>query len=160
MRWDLVKLFRLWLYWLQKRKRELKVKFILDDMREYRSPSHFDVILNLFGSFAYFEDTSDDLKVVKNMYESLRPGGQFLIETMGKEILARDFQARTWNEEGDLLVLSEKGELVLVKATPERFEEITRFPVLKGKTWNHPIVVDGVIYVRNAEEAAAYRLPT
>jgi outer membrane protein assembly factor BamB len=58
-----------------------------------------------------------------------------------------------------LLVVSERGELALVRATPERFEEIARMPALRGKTWNHPIVADGVIYLRNAEEAAAYRLP-
>ena len=43
-----------------------------------------------------------------NMSDSLRPGGHFLIETNGKEILARDFQARDWDENGDLLMLSEK----------------------------------------------------
>jgi outer membrane protein assembly factor BamB len=58
-----------------------------------------------------------------------------------------------------LLVLSERGELALVRASAERFEEVARIQVLDGKTWNHPIVVDGVVYMRNAEEAAAYRLP-
>jgi outer membrane protein assembly factor BamB len=57
-----------------------------------------------------------------------------------------------------LLVLSEQGELALVRATPNRYEEIARVPALDGKTWNHPILVDGVIYLRNSEEAAAYRL--
>lgn len=39
--------------------------------------------------------------MVANAYASLRPGGQFLIETMGKEILARGFQATDWEERED-----------------------------------------------------------
>jgi outer membrane protein assembly factor BamB len=58
-----------------------------------------------------------------------------------------------------LLVLSERGALALVRASAELFEEVARWQALDGKTWNHPVVVGGVIYVRNGEEAAAYRLP-
>ncbi|MCP3978523.1 MAG: PQQ-binding-like beta-propeller repeat protein [bacterium] len=58
-----------------------------------------------------------------------------------------------------LLVLSERGELVLLRATPERLEEVAKVEALDGKTWNHPIVANGVVYLRNAEEAAAFRLP-
>lgn len=86
----------------------LDVAFVVGDMRDYCVPNGFDVVMNLFGSFGYFEDPNDDRKVVENMYASLRPGGQFLIETMGKEILARDFQEKDWDEEGDLLILSQK----------------------------------------------------
>jgi SAM-dependent methyltransferase len=93
---------------LEANKRNLNATFVVADMREVCLPNRYDVILNLFGSFGYFDDPADDQKVVANMYASLRPGGQFMIETMGKEILARDFRARDWDEEGDLLILSEK----------------------------------------------------
>ena len=58
-----------------------------------------------------------------------------------------------------LLVLSEQGELALVRASAERFEEVARIQVLDGKTWNHPVVVGRVVYLRNGKEAAAYQLP-
>ena len=58
-----------------------------------------------------------------------------------------------------LLVVSEQGELALVRASAEGFAEVARVQAIAGKTWNHPIVVDGVVYLRNGEEAAAYRLP-
>jgi SAM-dependent methyltransferase len=89
-------------------KRRLNATFVVADMREYYLSSRYDVILNLFGSFGYFADPADDRKVVENMLASLRPGGQCLIETMGKEILAREFRTRDWDEVGDMLVLSEK----------------------------------------------------
>ena len=89
-------------------RRGLDVVFVVEDMRECCAPNSFDIVMNLFGSFGYFEDPEDDRRVVENMYASLRPGGRFLIETMGKEILSRDFQTRDWDEQGGLLILSEK----------------------------------------------------
>jgi outer membrane protein assembly factor BamB len=59
---------------------------------------------------------------------------------------------------GQLIVLTESGEIAVVRATPERFVEITRFQAIEGKTWNHPILVDGYLLIRNLNEMAAFDL--
>ncbi len=57
-----------------------------------------------------------------------------------------------------LLVLSERGEVMLVRAVPEAYNELSRFKAMEGKTWNHPVIAHGRLLVRNAEEAACYQL--
>jgi outer membrane protein assembly factor BamB len=63
-------------------------------------------------------------------------------------------------EQDLLLVVSEDGELALVKATADQFTEIARVPAIEGKTWNHPVVVGDVALIRNDQEMAAFRLPS
>jgi outer membrane protein assembly factor BamB len=62
--------------------------------------------------------------------------------------------------DGHLVLLSEDGDLALVRATPEGHREVARFPVLDGKTWNHPALDDGRLLVRNLAEMAAFDLRT
>ena len=59
---------------------------------------------------------------------------------------------------GHLIVLGEEGDLVLVRASPDRHQELARFPALEGKTWNHPAMSDGILLVRNINEMAAFDL--
>lgn len=63
------------------------------------------------------------------------------------------------SDAGQLLLTSEKGELVLLKADPEKMVELAKFQAIEGKTWNHPILIDNHVFVRNGQEAACYELP-
>ena len=52
--------------------------------------------------------------------------------------------------DGKLIVLSEKGELMVADATPAAFKPISRAQVLGGKCWTTPVLTNGKIYCRNA----------
>lgn len=61
---------------------------------------------------------------------------------------------------GNLLVVqTEDGEIVLLEANPEEHRELGRFRALEGKSWNNPALSGPYLLVRNAGEAACYRLP-
>jgi outer membrane protein assembly factor BamB len=68
-------------------------------------------------------------------------------------------QALLLVDQGLLLIVTEKGELALVRANPERHEELALLPGVEGKTWNHMAVAHGKLYVRNAEEMGCWQLP-
>lgn len=59
---------------------------------------------------------------------------------------------------GHLIISGESGEIALVKASPDKFEEIARFQALEGKTWNVPAIAEGRLIVRNASEMACFRI--
>jgi outer membrane protein assembly factor BamB len=59
---------------------------------------------------------------------------------------------------GHLIVLTEEGDLALVRATPDSHQEVARFPALTGKTWNHPAMSGGYLLVRNINDMAAFDL--
>ena len=48
----------------------------------------------------------------------------------------------------------ERGELLLMSASGE----LWRFQAIEGKTWNHPVVRGDIVYLRNAQEMACYRI--
>ncbi len=59
---------------------------------------------------------------------------------------------------GHLVVVTEQGEVALVEARPEAYREKAKFRALEGKTWNMPALSDGVLYMRNEKEMAAFRI--
>ena len=92
---------------------------------------------------------------------------------VGSEIACMDLKdgSRKWNDgnyghgqlvllpdQDVLLVLTESGDIALVKAATDRLTELARVPAIKGKTWNHPALIGDVLLVRNGEEMAAYKL--
>ena len=56
---------------------EAPIEFVREDMRQFRRPGAFDLAVNMFTSFGYFEDPEEELQVLRNVSESLRENGVF-----------------------------------------------------------------------------------
>lgn len=52
--------------------------------------------------------------------------------------------------DGKLIVLGNRGELLVAEATPAGFKPLSRAQVLGGKCWTAPVLANGRIYCRNA----------
>jgi outer membrane protein assembly factor BamB len=59
-----------------------------------------------------------------------------------------------------LYCYSDKGDIALVKATPEKFDIVGRFPVTLGteQHWAHPVIYQGILYVRHGNSLMAYNI--
>lgn len=57
-----------------------------------------------------------------------------------------------------LLVLSEQGDVTLLEVNPDKNVELAKFHAISGKTWNHPVLARGKLFVRNGEEMACFEV--
>ena len=90
------------------RQEGLDVEFVHEDMRTFCRPESFDAAINMFTAFGYFADPRDDRTVVENVHASLKAGGVLVMDLMGKEVLARVFRERDWDQNEGVLWLEER----------------------------------------------------
>jgi len=94
------------------RAARVKIEFVHKDMRDFARPDYFDLVLSMYTSFGYFEDKDEDMAVLHNIHASMRKGGAFVIDTLGKERLAKIFLASSVNEISDGSLLVERRQAV------------------------------------------------
>jgi len=90
-------------YLIKKAEEHMKAANVLidlvkADMRQSVRPRKYELILNLYTSFGYFRDRTDDLAVVRNVKDSLKPGGMFILETLSKDYLVGKNCPTRWEE--------------------------------------------------------------
>jgi SAM-dependent methyltransferase len=87
------------------------IEFVLQDMREFRRPVAFDLAVNLFTSFGYFETAAEELRVLANVHASLREGGVLVMEMLGKEYLAANYVPARCTDFADGTVLLQRAKI-------------------------------------------------
>ena len=93
------------------RKESVSIEWVHEDMRSFLRPETFDLAISMFTSFGYFDDRRDDVRVLRNVYRSLREGAAFIMEMLGKECLASGFEPTGSNELADGRILVQRREV-------------------------------------------------
>lgn len=86
----------------------VEVEWVEADMREVPFRDSFDAVVSLFSSLGYFLDDAEDVRALRAARDALRPDGLFLLETMHRDHVVREFAERDWWE-------GESGALVRVE---------------------------------------------
>lgn len=78
------------------KKKRTPVRLVRGDMRRIPFKGEFDAVVNLFTSFGYFPEFSDDMKTLRGVASALKPGGLFLIDIVNGAFVRKNFNARGW----------------------------------------------------------------
>jgi outer membrane protein assembly factor BamB len=57
-----------------------------------------------------------------------------------------------------LVIQAEHGDIAFVRASPDKFQELNRVTALTSKSWNHPVIWENLLLVRNAQECICYEI--
>jgi D-alanine-D-alanine ligase len=75
----------------------LSVSFKEGDARKLPYPTDtFDVVMILGNSYGYFESVEDDMKILKEVFRVLKPGGRFLVDVADGSYLKEHYNPRSW----------------------------------------------------------------
>jgi SAM-dependent methyltransferase len=91
---------------MQSEEEGIEVEWLEEDMRHFRRDFFYDLAINLFTSFGYFDESVEDFMVLENIYHSLKGSGRLILELNSKELIAKIYQPTTSREleDGQLLV--------------------------------------------------------
>lgn len=73
----------------------VKINFIQTDLRILNLPTKFDLAVNLFTSFGYFEEDEENLKIFKTAFNHLNEKGYFIIDFFNKNYLINNLIAES-----------------------------------------------------------------
>ena len=61
------------------------LKLVNHDLRTFQAPNQFDCAVNLYTSFGYCATIEEDMQILRNIADSVKPGGTFIMECTSRE---------------------------------------------------------------------------
>ena len=80
----------------------------LSDMRDLTAENEFDLVVQLFSSFGYFETTNEDERVIGNIYRSLVSGGWYILDLINPVHLEQSLVPSSTKAIDDLKVVEKR----------------------------------------------------
>ncbi len=68
----------------------LKLNFVHSDIRNFKSDDKFNLVLNLFTSFGYFESDEENFSVLRKAYDLLVDDGYFVLDFFNSYFLEQN----------------------------------------------------------------------
>lgn len=106
------------------------------DLRTFKSDKKFDAAINVFTSFGYCESQEEDLQIIKQIYNSLKDGGTFILECVSRETAVQYFIEGEWFQRAGFKVLTEFGVVGAWEGLRSKWILIDQ----DGKTLEHEFV--------------------
>ena len=85
----------------------VEIEWVQADLRNFIRPAAFDLAINVYTSFGYTDTIEEDSAIIRNIAQSLKPGGLFILEMLGREIAVRDFITGEWFKRAGYTVITE-----------------------------------------------------
>lgn len=85
------------------------LELIQADLRTFKSEAKYDAAINLYTSFGYCDTMEEDVQILKNIFNSVKEGGFFILENLSREIAIKDFTEGEWFERAGKTVLTDFG---------------------------------------------------
>jgi 2-polyprenyl-3-methyl-5-hydroxy-6-metoxy-1,4-benzoquinol methylase len=107
----------------------LCVEFSECDMRTLRLARKYDLVVQLFSSFGYFETDDEDRLVISNVSDMLIPGGWYVLDLINPGWLRNHFVPRSEKRSGSLSITEERklsDRSVVKRITVQENESETR----------------------------------
>jgi ubiquinone/menaquinone biosynthesis C-methylase UbiE len=73
----------------------VRITFSQNDMREISAHEEFDLVVQLFTSFGYFENCDDDTRVLENVYRALKIDGIYVLDFFNATVVQKTYKPLT-----------------------------------------------------------------
>lgn len=107
------------------------------DLRSFQAREQFDCVINLYTSFGYCATIEDDMKILKNIADSVKTGGTFIMECTSRETAIMYFTAGEEFERAGYKVVT---HFEVVGAWEGLRSQWTLYPLESKQAINHTFI--------------------